>query len=62
MPLVAPVGFEPTTLSLEVSCSIQLSYGATCYIIITCLTQTGEYGLSWERIWVDKNLLDERKC
>ena len=42
--LVAPVGFEPTTLSLEVSCSIQLSYGAkylfnyttknySCYII-----------------------------
>ena len=27
--LVAPVGFEPTTLGLEVLCSIQLSYGAT---------------------------------
>lgn len=26
--LVAPAGFEPATLSLEVSCSIQLSYGA----------------------------------
>lgn len=25
---VTPVGFEPTTLKLEVSCSIQLSYGA----------------------------------
>lgn len=31
--LVAPVGFEPTTLSLEVSCSIQLSYGATSLIL-----------------------------
>lgn len=27
--VVAPAGFEPATLSLEVSCSIQLSYGAT---------------------------------
>ena len=27
--LVTPVGFEPTTRSLEGCCSIQLSYGAT---------------------------------
>lgn len=26
--MVAPDGFEPLTLKLEVSCSIQLSYGA----------------------------------
>ena len=27
--MVAPAGFEPATLGLEVLCSIQLSYGAT---------------------------------
>ena len=26
------MGFEPTTLSLEVSCSIQLSYGAKLFL------------------------------
>jgi hypothetical protein len=28
--VVPPAGFEPTTLSLEVSCSIHLSYGGEC--------------------------------
>ena len=29
--LVTPAGFEPATYRLEVSCSIQLSYGAKHY-------------------------------
>ena len=29
--LVTPAGFEPATYRLEVSCSIQLSYGAKRY-------------------------------
>jgi hypothetical protein len=30
--LVLPAGLEPATLRLEVSCSIQLSYGSICFM------------------------------
>ena len=42
--MVAPVGLEPTTLSLEVSCSIQLSYGAIL-VILSCFAVVGKFNL-----------------